>query len=193
MSIMKIMISFVFLYLIVFSFAHGEDHWKEYVQKRLIRAAGKDFSFWQNFFWTRSTTRRTFATTKSTKGPTTTAKTNGPTPPTITDKVTPISTGKPSSSFTTFQNEALAQTNIRRAAHCAPNIILNATLNDIAQAYANTLARLDTLKHSGDSRFGENLYYTGSSQPIDVNTINGKSFIKDSSFNINSLNRYNSN
>lgn len=74
-------------------------------------------------------------------------------------------------------------------------MILNSTLNSIAQAYANKLAALDIFEHSG-SGYGENLYYSGSSQAIDINSINGISFIKDYNFcyyffNINSMNMFN--
>jgi hypothetical protein len=57
--------------------------------------------------------------------------------------------------------------------HCAPNLILNS----IARVYANKLTLIQRLVHS-NSRYGENLYYTVSSQTIDITSINGMHYSK---------------
>ena len=52
-----------------------------------------------------------------------------------------------------------------RSKHCAPPLKLNATLNDIAQQYAERLALTKTFEHSGTKYngewMGENLYKSG--------------------------------
>lgn len=86
-----------------------------------------------------------------------------------------------SSSFSTFQNDALAQTNKYRALHCAPNMKLNTTLNSIAQAYADKLAATQTFAHSNNG-YGENLYYTMSSSSTGPSSVKGIVYSKRDSF-----------
>jgi len=123
-----------------------------------------------------SSTTKTTATTKSTTKSIimkVTTKNNGLTNARTTEKVTSAS---PSSSFTTLQDEALVQTNKYRVTHCAPSLIFKSTtLNSIAQVYTNKLTARESLVHSNTS-YGGNLYYTGLSQPIDINSIKGISF-----------------
>ena len=160
------MISVIFLCLILFSSIDGEDRWKEHIRKRIVRDLATGDSFWGNFFWRRTTTQRIPTIVSSTtkvitsitrKSTVSTAQGTAPVSPSL---------------FTTFQNEALVQTNKYRAAHCAPNLILNSTVNSIAQEYANKLVIKGSLVHSNNG-YGENLYYTSSSQPIDINSIKG--------------------
>ena len=91
---------------------------------------------------------------------------------TASPSTTSLPVGDPSS-FTTFQSEALAQTNSHRTVHCAPNLILNESLNAIAQAYAENIAATRSRVHSGNG-YGENLWYKGSSHAINITLINGK-------------------
>ena len=62
-----------------------------------------------------------------------------------------------------FRAAALKQHNIYRAKHGAPPLILSSQLNDLAQQHAEQLARTNRLVHSGNTRYGENLYAFGSS------------------------------
>src|SRR5215831_17497903 len=62
-----------------------------------------------------------------------------------------------------FRAAALKQHNIYRAKHGVPPVVLSSQLNDVAQYYAEQLARTNRLGHSGNTRFGENLYAFGSS------------------------------
>jgi hypothetical protein len=48
---------------------------------------------------------------------------------TATDTTEKVTTALFSSSFTTFQNETLAQTNKSLATHCAPSVMLDSALN----------------------------------------------------------------
>lgn len=66
----------------------------------------------------------------------------------------------------------MAQTNKYRADHCAPNLILNTTLNSVAQAYAVELVRIGSLVHS-ENDYGENLYYVGFGQATNINSVKG--------------------
>jgi uncharacterized protein YkwD len=75
--------------------------------------------------------------------------------------------------FTLFQTQALAQTNLHRAAHCAPSLVLNASLNAVAQAYAQNLANIKKLVHS-NSVYGENLWVRYTSGTMTAASINGK-------------------
>jgi uncharacterized protein YkwD len=158
MAKITIILSLTILYLVFLSSTYGEDHWKEQIQKRLSRASGTDSSFRNNLFSRRETKKTTRATTAGS-----------------TAKVTPATTASSSSSFTTFQNQALAQTNKYRAAHCAPNLILDPKLNSIAQAYASKLVQIGYLVHSNNG-YGENLYYINYGQPTNINSIQGNYF-----------------
>lgn len=73
---------------------------------------------------------------------------------------------------------ALTETNKYCAAHCASNLILDSTLNSIAQAYADKLVALGYLVYSDNQSCGGNLYFTSSIQAIDINSITGISFKK---------------
>lgn len=60
--------------------------------------------------------------------------------------------------LSTFRQQALAEHNYFRRLHCTAPLILNETLNDIAQNYSRYLAANNIFKHSGYPRLGENLY-----------------------------------
>ena len=45
-----------------------------------------------------------------------------------------------------------------RARHGVSNLALDSTVTRGAQNWANFLASINTLQHSGDARFGENLF-----------------------------------
>src|SRR5215468_10796706 len=57
-----------------------------------------------------------------------------------------------------FRAAALKQHNLYRAKHGVPPLVLSTQLNDVAQHYAAQLARTNQLVHSGNMRYGENLY-----------------------------------
>jgi len=72
-----------------------------------------------------------------------------------------------------FQQQALAQHNyFRQQLHCTGAMTLNASLNTIAQNYAQYLAANNIFNHSGAAGLGENLYSESSSAII--NFVNGK-------------------
>ncbi|UJR24307.1 hypothetical protein I4U23_027274 [Adineta vaga] len=85
--------------------------------------------------------------------------------------------GTNSGSFTTFQKQALAQSNTYRTTHCAPDLTLDKDLNTIAQNYAQTLCDTNSFAHSGNTyngqALGENLWQMSSSSPISKDSING--------------------
>ena len=62
-----------------------------------------------------------------------------------------------------FRAAALKQHNVYRTTHGAPPLVLSMQINDVAQHYAEQLARTNRLVHSGNTHFGENLYAFGSS------------------------------
>ncbi|CAF1539606.1 unnamed protein product [Rotaria magnacalcarata] len=71
-----------------------------------------------------------------------------------------------------FQQQALEQHNFyRQQLHCTGLLILNSSLNTIAQNYAQYLANNNIFKHSGVAGLGENLYYSFSS--TGMNSLNG--------------------
>ena len=71
-----------------------------------------------------------------------------------------------------FQQEALDQHNYyRQQLHCTSLMTLNASLNTIAQNYAQFLATNNIFNHSGAAGLGENLYMSSSSMTIQF--ING--------------------
>ena len=154
------MLSVVFACLLLVSYTQADDQWKEALRQRIARNTGTLGFSWPGFNWRRTTTQRiqTHTSGLPTKLPPTVAPTAGP-----------------STSFTTFQNEALAQTNKRRAEHCAQDLILNSTLNAIAQAYAAELVSLGRLEHS-KGKYGENLYMTKSLQGLDVSSLKGRTY-----------------
>ncbi|UJR09501.1 hypothetical protein I4U23_013739 [Adineta vaga] len=74
-----------------------------------------------------------------------------------------------------FQQEALLQHNYyRQQLHCTGGMILNASLNTIAQNYAQYLAANNIFNHSQVAGIGENLYMTYSSGGI--NYVNGNKY-----------------
>ncbi|CAF4602544.1 unnamed protein product, partial [Rotaria sp. Silwood1] len=74
---------------------------------------------------------------------------------------------------TTFQQQALLQHNYYRQLHCTDALVLNSTINAIAQTYANYLAANNLFQHSGTSGLGENLWTVWSSGAI--RSVNGSS------------------
>ena len=57
-----------------------------------------------------------------------------------------------------FRQETLRRHNMYRRRHRAPNLVLSSKINAFAQRYANYLARIDRMRHSKGSGYGENLY-----------------------------------
>ena len=99
----------------------------------------------------------------STTPPTTTAgSSNGTAPPSNASGPTNLGV---------FQQEALVQHNFRRQQHCVPAMILNSTLNTIAQNYAVFLASNNLFNHSSYPGLGENLWAISTSGTLGV--ING--------------------
>ncbi|CAF4283791.1 unnamed protein product, partial [Rotaria magnacalcarata] len=74
--------------------------------------------------------------------------------------------------LSSFQQQALDQHNYyRQQVHCTGPMILNASLNAIAESYAQYLAVNNIFNHSLTPGLGENLYYSYSS--IGINSMNG--------------------
>ena len=94
-------------------------------------------------------TKRTTTASKKTTPITTTTSTTTGTSTASTPPSTTLTTSM-ASTFTTFQTEALAQSNIYRAVHCAPNLVYNASLNALVQAYAQKLADTKIFAHSNN-------------------------------------------
>lgn len=67
--------------------------------------------------------------------------------------------------FSQFHQEALLEHNIHRARHGVKLLELRMELCCAAQEYAEELAASGQFQHSGDSRFGENLYWAWNSVP----------------------------
>lgn len=60
-------------------------------------------------------------------------------------------------------SNGLARHNALRAKHGSPNLVLDASITSVAQAYADYLATNNVFQHSTDAingKYGENLYYT---------------------------------
>lgn len=74
--------------------------------------------------------------------------------------------------LSTFQQQALIEHNLRRQLHCTGPMILNSTLNAIAQNYSEYLAANNLFQHSGRAGLGENLWSMWSSGSIHF--VNGK-------------------
>ena len=70
-----------------------------------------------------------------------------------------------------FQSEMLNAHNNYRARHCARALHLDPSLTRSAQNYAQKLAKINTMVHSGTKGVGENLYMMSSSGKI--TTIDG--------------------
>jgi len=88
---------------------------------------------------------------------------------------------------TTFQKQALDAHNQLRARHCAAPLVLDNTLNQKAQAYAQYLASNNRFEHSNNG-YGENLYMMSSSASLaglhgNKGTQSWYDEIKDYSFN----------
>jgi len=75
------------------------------------------------------------------------------------------SASRPTSGFTQFQLEALAEHNKHREKHGVQLLEIRKELCQSAQQYADRLAVRDQFQHSGDPMYGENLYWGWSSQP----------------------------
>lgn len=71
-----------------------------------------------------------------------------------------------------FQQQALIEHNLRRQLHCTVPMVLNSTLNAIAQNYSEYLAANNLFQHSGRAGLGENLWSMWSSATIHF--VNGK-------------------
>jgi uncharacterized protein YkwD len=69
------------------------------------------------------------------------------------------------SGFNQFQLDALAEHNICRSRHGVSLLELKVELCVAAQEYADQLAASGHFEHSGDQRYGENLYWGWSSLP----------------------------
>ncbi|CAF2882631.1 unnamed protein product [Rotaria sp. Silwood2] len=71
----------------------------------------------------------------------------------------------------------MTQTNIDRANYCAAPLTIDPNVTAIARNYAQYMCSTQNFSHSGNTYqgkpLGENLYYTWSSVPININTING--------------------
>ena len=65
-----------------------------------------------------------------------------------------------------FHAAALKQHNFYRAKHGVPLLVLSSQFNDVAQRYAEQLARMNRLVHSDNTRYGENLYAFSSSGQV---------------------------
>jgi len=64
-----------------------------------------------------------------------------------------------------FAQEALDQHNKYRAIHGVKPLVLDTKLSQHAQKYAQHLAKTSTFEHSDDPDYGENLYWSWSSDP----------------------------
>jgi len=69
------------------------------------------------------------------------------------------------SGFSKFEVDALQTHNKYRKRHGVPPLKLSKELSDVAQEYAEHLANTNTFEHSGDPIYGENLYWSWSSDP----------------------------
>ncbi|UJR21893.1 hypothetical protein I4U23_024965 [Adineta vaga] len=65
-----------------------------------------------------------------------------------------------------FQREVLNAHNIYRSRHCASSLRIDDRLSRSAQNYAQRLANMNTMVHSGMKGVGENLYMMSSSNEI---------------------------
>lgn len=74
------------------------------------------------------------------------------------------STSRLSNGFSHFQLEALEEHNMLRERHRVRRLELRRELCESAQQYADTLAATDLFQHSGDIMYGENLYWSWSSE-----------------------------
>jgi len=67
--------------------------------------------------------------------------------------------------FSRFATDALETHNKYRKRHAVPPLELSKDLCDAAQEYADHLAKNNVFEHSGDPVYGENLYWSWSSDP----------------------------
>lgn len=72
--------------------------------------------------------------------------------------------------FSKFETDALEAHNKYRKRHAVSPLELSKDLCDTAQEYADHLAKSNTFEHSGDPVYGENLYWSWSSDPAWVLT-----------------------
>jgi len=80
--------------------------------------------------------------------------------------------------LTDFQQQALVEHNLKRQLHCTGAMVLNSTINTIAQNYSEYLAANNLFQHSGTPGLGENLWALSSSAAITF--VNGK---RETTFN----------
>ncbi|XP_055859285.1 Golgi-associated plant pathogenesis-related protein 1-like [Episyrphus balteatus] len=76
-------------------------------------------------------------------------------------KVTPVPISKPNSTPSTgnqFALECLNEHNRFRALHGCPPLKLNSNMSAIAKKWAIHLAKINTMRHSKNDKYGENLY-----------------------------------
>jgi len=81
------------------------------------------------------------------------------------DRLSDIAIKDDPNEFSKFQLDALKTHNSYRRKHKVQTLKLDADLCKRAKEYADFLAKTDTFEHSGDADFGENLYWSWSSDP----------------------------
>lgn len=84
--------------------------------------------------------------------------------------VTTFHVSAQSTDLATFRQEALSKHNILRKRHGSPALTEDSKLTNLAQDWAEQLARTGKMQHRPNSQYGENIYYGWSSRPgFDVN------------------------
>jgi len=81
------------------------------------------------------------------------------------NRLSDIAISEDKQQFSKFQQDALKAHNNYRNRHGAANLTLDNQLCKRAAEYADYLANTDTFEHSGDADYGENLYWSWSSDP----------------------------
>jgi len=81
------------------------------------------------------------------------------------ERLSDITITDDSNEYTKFQLDALQTHNLYRSKHKVASLKLDTELCKRAGEYADYLARTDTFEHSGDADYGENLYWSWSSDP----------------------------
>jgi glioma pathogenesis-related protein 2 len=98
----------------------------------------------------------------------------------VTSQKPPIPLVAQATNLTTFRQEALDTHNQLRAKHGAPPMKLSNALNQKAQRWAQNLARLGKLQHSGP---GENLYWSTADASGNAVVQNWYDEVKDYNYN----------
>ena len=62
-----------------------------------------------------------------------------------------------------IREEILTNHNYHRKRHQVDNLVRNAEIEQVAQSYSEYQASIDSMQHSNNKKYGENLYYCGSS------------------------------